>query len=570
MNKKLCIGAMVLSATALFGLAGCGDKNGNNPPEVPPIPTYTVTFDHDNDPTTPATYVEELEQGVTELSSVPNVPEMDGFAGVWNSYTLNNEDITVTASYGDGTQANPYMVATHTQFKRILNTYTAYIGTTYRRNGMVCDEAEALTMAINYKTVSIIYSRSSVDSEWVYNGYEITNKVYFKLVNDINLSNIQGLADLDLSGRYFAGEIDGQNHNIFGLDGALFKSTTGSMFANVINSTFKNINIHLGSNLGSIATTARGGNVRFDNVNIYNNNSTPTTIWADDNNESAFIAFATGNTNLLFMNCTNNADFIIYAKNSGMFVGGYATNTTSVTFYNCVNNGNIISRGNVGLFFGNDAHKPQNYYIQRCEHNGSVTALGKSHILVPQVAGTSAFGDLVSDYDMNIDNVISGLNMNSLSLLSTNYSATITDNNIEVSNAEVKAGKYQLVLSAYAISSRGNTLLTNIVINKSKSYTNTNPILFENVYYGMMDLNTYNASALTNKLDSSALADSDWVSISGYNIKYFVDQTNGLYVIDYSNFDNELSINVNASNLEKTVVYTGDGIEFIVDFTTNN
>ena len=83
------LGALALSATAVFGLAGCDNAET---PEDPKVPTYTVTFDHDNNPNTAPVDVIKYNHGDVGLTTVPAAPEVDGFAGVWDSYTLNPND----------------------------------------------------------------------------------------------------------------------------------------------------------------------------------------------------------------------------------------------------------------------------------------------------------------------------------------------------------------------------------------------------------------------------------------------------------------------------------------------
>jgi len=515
--------------------------------------------------------VVEFTKGDKVLENVPAVPEnTDGFAGVWESYVLSNKDITVNATYGNGSESNPYMVSTANQFKKILNDYTKLVRTDFLdASGQPCAEDEAVVKNVIYKTVTITYHRQDTSADWNLESYN-THKVYFKLLENIDLSTIASdLQQLNLYGRYFCGEIDGQGHTISGIDGSLFTGSYGAMFDNVVAASFKNINLSLGASLGTLVRIARGGNTVFENIVVENTN--PTIITADDNNESVFLNFALGASSVSFRNCVNNANFISYSGYGGLFVGGYAKDDSVVTFTNCVNNGNVVSRGVMGLFFGNPTYKPASYSITNCSHNGKLVSNIGSHILAPEVSGSSgAFGDTIDNYDYNESGVISGIDDQSFASLETAYTATINDSNITISSTTVKAGHYQLILSAYAGNPDGSTVLTNIVINQTKDADDANSVVFEKSYYGMMDLNTYNASSLTNKIDSQAVAEADWTKLEGYNIRYFVDETNGLYVFDYSGYDNAYVLNASASKLQKSVVYTGsDTIEFIVNFENN-
>ena len=67
----------------------------NDPHTLPEKPKYTVTFVADDKEVA----VIEYTMGDTELKNVPEVPAKDGYTGAWESYTLNNKNITVKAVY---------------------------------------------------------------------------------------------------------------------------------------------------------------------------------------------------------------------------------------------------------------------------------------------------------------------------------------------------------------------------------------------------------------------------------------------------------------------------------------
>ena len=615
MKKKLVFGALALSATALFGLTGC-DNNDNKPK------TYTVTFDHDNDVETENNVI-TLNKGTTTLDPnlVPAVPEMNGFAGEWDSFTLNDQNITVNAKYGDGTESNPYLVSNATQFVRILDDYTAYQGTSYLNSlGYATTEEDAVTKYVNYKTVSLVYTRADVTEGWQLVNYK-TNKVYFKLTNNINLAMANGLSSLNLSGRYFSGEINGQGYNLIGLTGDLFPSTYGAMFENIVNTTFKNMTIHEDGNMGSLALYAYGENytgsnetdrqrysspIKFENIVVRAMNAKPMYISVDDNNESPFLAHAFGEyTTVEFSNCINGADAISAAKYNGIFLGGYAKNIKSLTFRNCINQGNIKSAGSVGVLTGNGSYRPValNVYTS-CRNEGVITSVKESHFLVAQTNGSCGVwanvmddGDndatndktYVQHYDTASRGYINTGDNATFTALTLQHTASIDDEDITVAkksgeSGNIAKGKYQLILSAYAQNSSTKegyqSLFTNIVIEKQVS-TNVETAEFDDVYYGFMDLNTYNAnSSFATKIDTES-ATIQWNTLQGYSdVKYFVDETNGVYVINFSEYEQKAGVAENKFVLNKTanqlykviVVYTTDNqngvsdIEFVVDF----
>ena len=580
MNKKIMLGALALSATAVFGLTGCGDKKDKEPE----TPKYTVTFDHDNNSAT-ENMVVEFEEGteVLDPSVIPAVPEVDGFAGVWDSFTLNDQNITVTAQYGDGSQNNPYMVSTSAQFKKIIDDYTQYVSTTYAKpNGTSGEESESTTKYVNYKTVTVRYTRPDVSSDWELSGYETENKTYFKLINDIDLSIIEGLSVLNLSGRYFSGEIDGQGYSIKGLDGSLFVSTEGAMIESIVSTTIKNLNVHLGDNLGTLVAYAMDGENSFESINIYNLNSKPTFVSAYDNNESPFIFHAFGDsTQLRFVDCTNKANMIISADYCGLFLGGYAKNIAKLSFENCVNDATIKSAGSVGMLTGNGSYSPVVLNVDEdCKNLGDVATKKTSHILVSYKTGSGLISTKVADYD-TLDRLkgANGEVKGSLNALTTDYVATVSDNDITVEHSEedmdIATGKYELILSTYVSNASGEghmSLLTNIVINadvtKSESYT------FQSAYFGMMDLNTYNTIYSRNITPNDDNV--TWIEMEGYNIRYFVDGTNGYYVIDFSGYEqnqgianNKFVLNKSKEDLNKVIIVhnvDNNDIEFIADF----
>ncbi|MBQ3502961.1 MAG: hypothetical protein IJA72_04810, partial [Clostridia bacterium] len=262
MKKQLFVGALALGATALFGLTGCGEAKDNDN-VTPELPKYTVTFDHDGNPNTDNIVV-EYSEGDTSLSGKKNYStvlnkEVDGYAVVWDEYTLNNEDIVVNATYGDGTQANPYLISNGKQLVQVLKDYSKATTTYLKGNGTICGEEEAVGKIEEYKAVKFTYSRATTSDAWGSPTMEVksSGKHYYKLISSISLSDIgsntfkNNLGSVDLQKVYFNGVIDGykdsqNNYAISGIDGAMFTSTEGALFNTVVGATFKNLTIRLG------------------------------------------------------------------------------------------------------------------------------------------------------------------------------------------------------------------------------------------------------------------------------------------------------------------------------------
>ena len=542
MKKKLVIGALTLGATAVVGLTGCGTS-------------FTATFD--SDPTrTEDNVVVKFKEGATKLDQIPTPVEKDGFAGVWEDFSIKNENFTVNAKYGDGSQSNPYMVATASQFRNILVNYT---------------------------------SATKPDNR--------TEQTYFKLISNIDLNEITDLQSLEIGGKYFKGVIDGSGYSLLNLNGTGLDQTEGALFANVIDSTFKNLNVYLGQNIASLAGNIVGGTVDFHNVKIYNMNGLNSTfITSNDTNESVFCFNAIGvGTKVNFTNCENYANFVSASAYNGIFMGGYATaDVDEITFTNCFNYGNVTSAGTYGVLFGNASHRPTAVVISNCKNEGVITTKDNTGSFLVAKTGKDNYGkweDLVPDnsvsyvkYFNTIQNgyIKEGVNATFKALEEKNY-AELEDANVNICSTEgnLAAGKYQLILSGYARRTDGSTLFTNIVLNNQVSEGNSTT--FENAYYGMIDLNKYN-DILHNESECkhedeeceqykilSGDPSKEWTKIDGYNIKYFKDDDRKLYVIDYSQYESDMgvssyTINMPANKLKKIVVVdTGDKVDFVVD-----
>ncbi len=81
---------------AFFGDKDSAEFYAESDLHVPPVkPVYTVTFVADGIEIA----VVEYTQGDTELTTVPTVPAKEGYTGEWESYTLNNTNLTVNAVY---------------------------------------------------------------------------------------------------------------------------------------------------------------------------------------------------------------------------------------------------------------------------------------------------------------------------------------------------------------------------------------------------------------------------------------------------------------------------------------
>lgn len=511
--------------------------------------------------------------GDTTLSSVPALPtsvEGHDFAPIgWENYTLDDDDILIGLKYATGGDSeNAHVIKTSAQFATLLNKYGYVCTIEYTKDGNPSTEADADTKIEHYATVDVTSTKT--DDKWGSSVVTVTNKAYFKVEADIDISSLTG----DINAKWFAGEIDFNGHSLYA-DGTKFADNEGAMFLNIYDTTIKNLTVVLDENLMSLANRVNGGTVTLENISIENaSNKDYAVISADDNNEGPFVVHVLAGT-LNMTNCVNNANYMSYSAYSGILVGGYAVGGTKVNFTSCGNTGNIISSGSIGLFFGNDGNTKNgriakdDYVIINCYNTGDISTYAESHILIT---------DRHSRF--NADNEYASLDnadgYNPITLLTSTHTATKDGYNIVVGadDAEINGKQCDLIISAFAENDKsGNgymTLRTNITISK----TGSNGILvFENVVNSIMDKTTYEEYLISQS--KTMPTDPQWIQIAGYTgVKYFVDTENHVYVVDYSEYEalynlqnNPLRVNKAFASCEKTIVVKQSNK--VLDFVVN-
>lgn len=450
--------------------------------------------------------------GISGVSNVRKSPtaQTENEAGfcAWTEVTVG-ENVYLKPVVSDGTEQSPYLVKNATQFELILTNYTD------------------------------------------------ANPHYFKLIADIDLTGITA------SGKNFVGGIDGNNHTLLNLNGDLFAENEGSMFSKAKDCTIKDLNIKLGNTLATLVDQAWG--VTLENITVSNmDGALNTYVGYGDNNESPFVCHVMDGVNT-FENCINNANIVSAADYMGVFVGGYAWDDTTVVFKNCENNGNIRTAGSVGILFGNGSHRAPSITVENFKNTGVITAYKESHVLISHQKGK--FSEDFAQYDH--------LSTTEIKSLDTNCIATINGENMVVmpkGSTSMPAGKYQLVLSAFAGNKDDRTLRTSIVLTKDIEAEDSG-LIYENAVYGMMDAHSYVEMYGENSLDNA-----NWTDIEGYiGIRYWADETNKCYVVDYSGYEelynlqeNTLKLNADANKVEKIIIVRQDNgdINFVVDFGT--
>lgn len=180
-----------------------------------------------------------------------------------------------------------------------------------------------------------------------------TSNVYFKLMNDIDLSTINPVSASTTGATYvnttFSGVLDGNNKKIFNVH---TNTGWGCVFAKVSNATIKNVSLYMNDKETCVAMYV-GGNTEFNNVSLYG------TMSSGDN-YGGFATYASSNSNIVFNSCTNYLDNISTAHYISAFVG-YPSANCNFEFNNCKNYGHLEAQ-KVALFFANDNIATGNTY----------------------------------------------------------------------------------------------------------------------------------------------------------------------------------------------------------------
>ena len=574
-KKKLLAGVMALAtvATAGVGLVGC--KNGE------PGKNYYLTFDEDNNP---ATHNETKTVLKTDINNFEAFPELEadpvtGFAGEWKYKSWNGDSITLIASYGDGTEQNPYLVKTAEQFKLVLDNYCSQVSTKFYAStgdvatGTEAEEANALVKVEVFKTFAITYIRTATSEAWPTQGenviLDVTNKLHIRLIGDVDLTTLSSYK----CGDYVSISLDAGKYDLKGnlIDRYEIKASgimSSSLFNYAEDSIIKNLNFNLSEEAAKLIFATRFGELKFENVTI-NSEDNFVNVHANNGNYSPFISHILRKSNTVFKNCTNNVNFMCSSKNMGIFVGGYGTANATITFDTCVNNGDVKCATAAGMFIGNRTYNPT-INIVNCKNTGDFTSKLASHVLaghipVGSAANIQMLPELIDDYDVSIDGVIE--NTGEFSLLTSNYSASVSGADVTITNGgeALQAGKYEFNIMSYFKNSAGSTLY--VTITKEVEVLGTEEsVTFEDVNYLYTDKDTHVSRG--NEIPANV----EWINVPRTSLKYFIDETSGYYVFDLGNEGLKENIigstSYTTNDLKRTVIVRdsqGNVIDFVVD-----
>ena len=208
--------------------------------------------------------------------------------------------------------------------------------------------------------------------------YSETNGKYFKVTSDINVGKYESGT---LNILYFAGNIDFNNHKLFGWKYEIITDDIGSYvgaFDQLSNATIQNLDFYTcvieGHSCQFPITSESRGVCVLKNCNVYGN--CDPVNW---NNTGFFVVYPRGSS-LTLENCNNYAN-LINSGYSSAFIGRIlAADDCDIYFKNCNNYANIISTNNgasmlianPSLPVNNNKGRTYNIHIENCNNYGVI------------------------------------------------------------------------------------------------------------------------------------------------------------------------------------------------------
>lgn len=482
-----------------------------------------------------STYSETLTNLIKSAEWIPTEYDRKLFhISDWESI-VDEKIVTISRDYGNGTQEKPYLLSDIEDYIYMIEKYASLQSTKfYSSNNKEVLEAVATKKIEDYGSIKVIYT-GSVDN-WKQSSFE-TNKIYFKLYNDIDFREMTEA----VYGTYASISIDGNGHYFKEIDGELFENTPnyGALIENGVDIEFKNLIVTLKNRMATLCAYIRGGINIFDDVTIApNENNDYIHVENGDKNESVYMSCMFDGT-VKFLNCKNYANYMSSCGYFGIFMGGYARYRddvgidSRVYFENCVNNGNIITTGMAAVFFGNGTRRPAYFELKNCVNNGYIKGAEGCHVLATHTTGNEEFfkGDYVGFVERYNSNVLGELNQNGkVELLTSNINASISEDGdltLSSKSGKLKVGRYQITIQSImsfkpndaSNNSWNIPIIYNINIEDLSSYT------LENCVYRFIDRKAYEEMGYTYS--------GEWIDAEEYN--YVLDTVNGYYVFDFPN-----------------------------------
>ena len=232
-----------------------------------------------------------------------------------------------------------------------------------------------------------------------------TKGLYYKVNKDLDFSNVSGKAGF----RYFAGNIDFQEHTITGLNGINTYTDRYPSLFKIVNAgaTIKNLKFEL-PNLGTDYTVKPVGSIEGEGTVTLENIKISGNLNMTDNNTGLLVDFIGGNSKfngtVNLIGCTSTCNMVNNGYSS-VFVGGIYRydnnpndgNQITLNVKDCVNYGKILSTGKMAsmIISNGTRHGGDNLTlkIENCRNEGQIIAApGKSsYLAMPDMGSESKF-----------------------------------------------------------------------------------------------------------------------------------------------------------------------------------
>ena len=312
---------------------------------------------------------------------------------------------------------------------------------------------------------------STADQFLNINKIESTAGYYYKLDNEIDLTNITDTADIASATETYKVFINSLANSTIDGDGNTIKINSAALFYNFTDSTLKNVTVEMSGDDCTIAYGYSGKDTHVYNA-VFENVVTTGTVNFTDRNAGLYVIYAGyGNANLTgevtFINCTNKAN--IYGQGeqtryNAIFVG-YAWGSVKLNFENCSNEG-LLYCGKAALFLGNQASKDNivTLNIENFKNDGTVYSFYQGGNYTQNDYIAAAAGDtqvitvdgvsktLSDDFDVKVNQISATANIE----LVYNEDGTFTLTS-KASNVETYKVTYATYVNWWELSNDGAT-----------------------------------------------------------------------------------------------------------------
>lgn len=368
---------VVYSATEIFNPAGMVVKahysDGTSemisgytyPTEPLTAETTSVTISYKDKSTTQAITVNAL---TLDSIAVTTVPTKTFYV---NGETFDKIGMVVKATY-NGTIVATLDPGDYTVSPDPLTTGTTEVTISYEYQGVTKTATQAITVmeALPELTDECYQIEDALDLLWFADQVSVqgNSAIKAKLVNDLDLTDVNWAVPIGTSAKKFSGIFDGNDKSITSLVKKPVPSSHYGLFGYGYGATIKNLAVTVDLESASQYTAGLAGyaeNCTIDHVTI--NGSIKRT---SNTYTGGLTSYSAGST---FIDCVNNARIEVIG-NCAAGIAGYASSAS--TFTDCLNNGVITSSAPyVGGIVGDAAGTTS---FTNCRNTAAVT--GSYHV----------------------------------------------------------------------------------------------------------------------------------------------------------------------------------------------